>query len=153
MTYLNSLKYNGYNEYGCGTIALHNLMVWTNNFITPSLDKNLKKISKMIKENNHESTVKNLHDGIKKLQYKKYFSSSQMLEKVDLYTIKNHLKNNGSLIMLSFDEENQVGHYEFYRYENGLVYESDRLSSFRDIAKKINTNNKFNYTAEVWLIS
>ena len=153
MNYLNSLKYNGYNNYGCGTIALHNAMIWANNSLNKSVDKNLSKIADIIKEENHQSTVGNINKGLQKLKRKKIFENATLEDQVNIQALRDHLKNKGSIILLSFDSKNKVGHYEFYRYENGLVYESDTLSSFREIAKKINTKNQHNLTPEVWFIS
>jgi hypothetical protein len=149
MNYLNSLKYNGFNKYGCGTIAIHNALVWANESLVPSLDKNLDKISKMIKEKNQVSSVKHVSQALKRLKKQ---IDTETLEEINMKEIKNHLKNEGSMILLSFDENSKIGHYEFYRYKGGLVYQSDTLSSFREIAKKINTKNKFGLTPEAWLV-
>ena len=150
MKYLNSLKYNGFNKYGCGTIAIHNALVWASESLAPTTDKNLEKISKMIKEKNQVSSLKNMSKALKSLKRKIETNSP---DEVNINEIKDHLKNHGSILLLTFKENEKVGHYEFYRYKNGLVYESDTLSSFREINKKLKIKNKFNLTPEVWLVS
>lgn len=149
MNYLNSLKRHDYNNYGCGTIAIHNALVWANEMIVPSLNKNLEKIQKMIQEQNYVSTVKHLNMALGKLKRK---IETEHQEELSYEDIKTHLKNGGSMILLSFEKDQKVGHYEFYRYENGIIYESDTISSFNKIREKINIKNKFNLTPEAWFI-
>lgn len=149
MKYLNSLKYNGFNKYGCGTIAIYNALTWANESLVSGLDKNLDKISKMIQEKNQVSSVKYINQALKKLKRK---IETEEIEDISIKEIKNHLKNGGSMILLSFNQNERIGHYEFYSYKNGLVFQSDTISSFLEIAKKINTKNKFNLTPEAWFI-
>lgn len=151
MKYLNSLKLNGYNDYGCGTIAIHNALVWSKESISPRLEENLNKISKMIKEENHCSSVKNIRTALNKI--KKKFEEVIEIEGFNFKDIKEHLKNGGSVILLSFEENENIGHYEFYRYENGILYESDIISSFIHLKRKMERKNKYKLTPEAWFIN
>ena len=148
MDYLNSLKLNGYNQYGCGTIAIHNALLWANELLMPSIDKNLEKISKMIQERNHNSKAKNITDALKRLKKK---IDAEHMHQFNINEIISHLKSGGSAIILTFKENETIGHYEFYRYEDGILFESDKITSFIKLKRK--TNIKHKYTPEAWLIS
>jgi len=148
MNYLNSLKLNGYNQYGCGTIAIHNALIWANDLLQPSIDKNLDKISKMIQERNHNSKAKNITDALTKLKKK---IESEHMSQFNIDEIISHLKSGGTAIILTFKENEMVGHYEFYRYEKGILFESDKIISFIKLKRK--TNIKHKHTPEAWLIS
>ena len=150
MDYLNSLKLNGYNQYGCGTIAIHNSLLWAKTFLNPSTEKNLEKISKMIKEENHNSTAYYVDVALTKLTKKKIINTKH-LKNFNMDSIVEHLKNGGSAIILTFKENEMIGHYEFYRYEDGILFESDKITSFIKLKRKTNINHI--HTPEAWLIS